>query len=33
MWPVYALLLVTVHLHAGVGIYRLAVKWGLQLWA
>ena len=32
MWPVYALLLVTVHFHAGVGIYRLAVKWGLQLW-
>jgi fumarate reductase subunit C len=32
MWPVYALLLVTVHLHAGVGVYRLAVKWGLQLW-
>lgn len=32
MWPVYALLLVAVHLHAGVGIYRLAVKWGLQLW-
>jgi fumarate reductase subunit C len=28
MWPVYALLLVTVHLHAGLGIYRLAVKWG-----
>jgi fumarate reductase subunit C len=32
MWPVYALLLLTVHLHAGIGIYRLAVKWGLQLW-
>jgi len=31
MWPVYALLLVAVHLHAGVGIYRLAVKWGVQL--
>ena len=31
MWPVYALLLITVHLHAGVGVYRLAVKWGLQL--
>jgi len=31
MWPVYALLLVAVHVHAGVGIYRLAVKWGLQL--
>jgi succinate dehydrogenase subunit C len=31
MWPVYALLLIAVHLHAGVGAYRLAVKWGLQL--
>ncbi len=28
MWPVYALLLITVHLHAGLGIYRLVVKWG-----
>jgi len=27
MWPVYAMLLVTVHLHAGIGVYRLAVKW------
>ena len=26
-WILYALLLVTVHLHAGVGIYRLAMKW------
>jgi fumarate reductase subunit C len=32
MWPVYALLLIAVHLHAGIGIYRLAVKWGLALW-
>jgi fumarate reductase subunit C len=31
MWPVYALLLIAVHLHAGVGIYRLAVKWGLKV--
>jgi fumarate reductase subunit C len=31
MWPVYALLLIAVHLHAGVGIYRLAVKWGLSI--
>jgi fumarate reductase subunit C len=31
MWPVYALLLIVVHLHAGVGIYRLALKWGLLL--
>lgn len=27
-WILYALLLVTVHVHAGIGIYRLAVKWG-----
>lgn len=27
-WILYALLLVSVHLHAGIGIYRLAVKWG-----
>jgi fumarate reductase subunit C len=26
-WILYALLLVCVHLHAGVGIYRLAMKW------
>jgi len=26
-WILYALLLITVHLHAGVGIYRLAMKW------
>ncbi len=26
-WILYALLLVAVHVHAGVGIYRLAVKW------
>jgi len=26
-WILYALLLVTVHLHAGIGIYRLAMKW------
>ncbi len=26
-WILYALLLVVVHLHAGVGIYRLAMKW------
>lgn len=31
MWAVYALLLISVHLHAGVGIYRLAVKWGFTL--
>lgn len=26
-WIIYALLLVSVHLHAGIGIYRLAMKW------
>jgi fumarate reductase subunit C len=26
-WILYALLLVTVHIHAGIGIYRLAMKW------
>jgi fumarate reductase subunit C len=28
MWPMYLILLVTVVLHTGVGIYRLIVKWG-----
>jgi fumarate reductase subunit C len=27
-WPLYILLLVAVELHAGIGLYRLAVKWG-----
>jgi len=27
-WILYALLLVTVHCHAGIGMYRLAMKWG-----
>ena len=26
-WILYALLLVTVHLHAGIGMYRLVLKW------
>ncbi len=26
-WILYALLLVAVHVHAGIGIYRLALKW------
>ncbi|MDX1734570.1 MAG: fumarate reductase cytochrome b subunit [Halioglobus sp.] len=26
-WILYALLLVTVHVHAGAGVYRLAMKW------
>ena len=28
MWPLYLLLLFAVELHAGIGIYRLALKWG-----
>lgn len=27
-WPLYLVLLIAVELHGGVGIYRLAVKWG-----
>lgn len=27
-WPLYLLLLFAVELHAGIGLYRLAVKWG-----
>jgi len=27
-WPLYILLLLTVELHGGLGLYRLAVKWG-----
>jgi fumarate reductase subunit C len=27
-WPLYLLLLLAVELHAGIGLYRLAVKWG-----
>jgi len=29
MWPVYFLLLFAVELHATIGMYRLAVKWGI----
>ena len=29
LWPLYALLLLCVEFHAGVGLYRLAVKWGV----
>lgn len=29
MWPMYLMLLISVVLHAGVGVYRLIVKWGL----
>ncbi|MEA2048537.1 MAG: fumarate reductase cytochrome b subunit [Campylobacterota bacterium] len=28
MWPMYLILLVTVVLHTGVGVYRLIIKWG-----
>lgn len=31
MWPLYLVLLFVVELHAGIGIYRLSVKWGLFL--
>ena len=27
-WPLYVVLLIAVELHAGIGLYRLAVKWG-----
>jgi len=27
-WPLYILLLLAVELHGGIGLYRLAVKWG-----
>ena len=27
-WPLYLVLLFAVELHGGVGLYRLAVKWG-----
>jgi len=29
MWPMYLMLLISVILHAGVGVYRLIIKWGL----
>ncbi len=29
LWPFYAVLLLCVEFHAGVGLYRLAVKWGV----
>jgi len=28
MWPIYLLLLLAVELHGGIGLYRLALKWG-----
>jgi fumarate reductase subunit C len=29
LWPLYLLLLLSVEFHGGIGLYRLAVKWGL----
>lgn len=29
MWPLYLVLLLLVEIHAGIGIYRLALKWGV----
>lgn len=28
MWPLYLLLLIAVEFHGGIGLYRLAIKWG-----
>ena len=28
MWPLYLLLLLAVEVHGGIGLYRVAVKWG-----
>ncbi len=28
LWPLYLLLLICVELHAGIGLYRLCMKWG-----
>jgi len=28
MWPLYLVLLFLVELHGGIGLYRLALKWG-----
>ena len=32
LWLPYAILLVCVEFHASVGLYRLAIKWGADLW-
>jgi len=32
LWLPYAVLLICVEFHASVGLYRLAVKWGADLW-
>ncbi|MFV8817736.1 fumarate reductase cytochrome b subunit [Haliea sp. E17] len=31
LWPLYLVMLFAVELHAGIGIYRLVIKWGLFL--
>jgi fumarate reductase subunit C len=32
LWLPYAVLLICVEFHAGIGLYRLAVKWGAGMW-
>jgi len=32
LWLPYAVLLICVEFHASVGLYRLAIKWGADLW-
>ena len=32
LWLPYAILLLCVEFHASVGLYRLAIKWGADLW-
>jgi fumarate reductase subunit C len=32
LWLPYAVLLLCVEFHASVGLYRLAIKWGADLW-
>ena len=32
LWIPYAVLLLCVEFHASVGLYRLAIKWGADLW-
>ncbi|MBT8087411.1 MAG: hypothetical protein KJO46_05220, partial [Gammaproteobacteria bacterium] len=32
LWLPYAILLLSVEFHASVGLYRLAIKWGADLW-
>jgi fumarate reductase subunit C len=32
LWLPYAILLICVEFHASVGLYRLAIKWGADMW-